>query len=347
MIQIRYDNPSKRDKLNEWYKGEIRQTLQEKQEDIVSPESGKVFQKLVAELRKLTEQDIETILLFPDVMPPPESGKRPFIDDIIDKFKDTYPCLRAYIRACNRAAARCDNEKTFQAEYPRLYQANEVIKKMFDYNSLGTKRLRELKERFGVPVCPYCNRQYIHTVEVGAKKPNLGDADHVLPKYIYQLFSLSLWNLAPSCMPCNRVFKGMKNGELLNPHLEGFDERCILEVRFHDVNALAGLDTSGTASNIDLQWTVQPEADDDSRRRMENNLSTFRLNEVYRFHREDVLVLLRKRYLTESDGYQTSLRRLHGVYLPDRSVLYGTSMNPLRFQEEPLSKMTYDVLEKN
>lgn len=53
-------------------------------------------------------------------------------------------------------------------------------------------------------VCPYCGLEYVDVLDDGRY---LGDLDHVYPKSICTLFSLSIWNLIPSCKKCNQSLK--------------------------------------------------------------------------------------------------------------------------------------------
>lgn len=69
--------------------------------------------------------------------------------------------------------------------------------------------LRELDQS----VCPYCNANFIHTVQSNnhlskASSRGMADLDHFLPKTVFPIFAISLSNLVPSCIYCNQRFKG-------------------------------------------------------------------------------------------------------------------------------------------
>ena len=200
----------------------------------------------------------------------------------------------------------------------------------------------ELAERLNIPVCPYCNRQYIQPVTIANKKRYLGDIDHILPKSVYQLFALSLWNLTPSCKVCNQLFKGSHVTQLLNPWEAGFNSDCILELKYRDVSAIAGLN-----DNMDMKWSVMPETDAEARRLIENSLRLFCLDESYSYHKKDIQTALRKRYLLESGGYRKSLRKLSRSLNWNEQMLYGVSLDKSKFQEELLAKAIYDAVLEN
>lgn len=218
---------------------------------------------------------------------------------------------------------------------------DDVIEQKFDYSFLTDEIRGTLVEKMGIPVCPYCNRQYIQPVTIDGKKRYLGDLDHILPKSFYQLFSLSLWNLTPSCKSCNQIFKKSRGARVLNPQERGFDEDCLLALEYHSVREIAGLEPP-----VRMRWEIQPSACPDDKDHIENNLRVFRLNEIYDYHRRDIQQTLRRRYLEESVGYRKSLNRV--LYIPDDpSLWYGVSLEPSKFQEEMLSKAIYDTVFHN
>lgn len=218
---------------------------------------------------------------------------------------------------------------------------DSVITQKFEYSILSGEIRGDLVKKMGVPVCPYCNRQYIQSVLVEGKNRYLGDLDHILPKSSYQLFSLSLWNLTPSCKPCNQMFKKNRGARVLNPQEQGFGDDCILVLDYHNVREITGREPPAG-----LRWEIQPFVGTDVRELMENNLKVFQLDEVYRFHLRDIQMALQRRYLTESQGYKKSVNRV--LPIPDDpSLWYGVSLDPAKFQEELLSKAIYDVITYN
>lgn len=87
-----------------------------------------------------------------------------------------------------------------------------------------------------VKVCPYCNSSFINSMKAtntkvfygfvpkGTIKPTI---DHFYPKSVYSYFTMSLYNLIPSCYNCNSLIKG--NKEFLeefsmNPYEESVDD---------------------------------------------------------------------------------------------------------------------------
>ena len=71
------------------------------------------------------------------------------------------------------------------------------------------KIYKELK----IKICPYCGRNYIEVIKLKVDKKEkevVSCLDHFLPKNMYPEYTLSLYNLIPSCNFCNSVLKGKK-----------------------------------------------------------------------------------------------------------------------------------------
>lgn len=229
-----------------------------------------------------------------------------------------------------KAAAQC------------LLDANLLVREFFDYSMMSQETRHELFRKMDVPVCPYCNRQYIHTVSLAGKKPYLGDLDHFYPQSYYPLFSLSLWNLIPVCKPCNQLFKRQYNRKLLSPQEAGFDDDCILEITAHEAAALLGYKDSFT-----LHWKISPLAPAEKADKIRQNLQLFHLDDVYQYHKPHIQRILQKRYL-HSGSYSKKLSRmLDKIPLSEEEknrLVYGTSLDKNQFHKELLGKMTYDIV---
>lgn len=223
-----------------------------------------------------------------------------------------------------------------------LAEVNGRIQEKFSYSFLDELGLRgTLVQKMNIPVCPYCNKQYIQPVTTVGQTRYLGDIDHILPRSLYPLFSLSLWNLTPCCKSCNQIFKRANTANLLNPHIRGFDSDCILTLNYQTVRELVGLEPVR-----EMRWEIRPGLSPDVREQIENNLRVFQLDASYDYHRKDIRLALQRRYLMESSAYRSFLSQFTGGMV-DPMLIYGVSLDPSRFQEELLSKAIYDALTYN
>lgn len=235
--------------------------------------------------------------------------------------------------------------RLYKAACRRLEELNEKIKKVFAYDYIPGDIRGGLVRKMDVSVCPYCNRQYIQPFDDGRSR-YLGDLDHLYLKDIYQLFSMSLWNLMPCCKPCNQIFKWTSTKKILFPTIRGFNDSCILTLDYENIEASAGRNMK-----FNLEWKIQPGQPRDIEERIRNNIEMFRLNEIYQYHKEDIKEILWKRF-NISGAYGRYLSRLltKGLVMSEEEqnrILYGTSLSEENFGKELLAKMTYDVVKHN
>ncbi len=80
---------------------------------------------------------------------------------------------------------------------------NELINRM-GYKTLRNDFYPGYFEKLQIKACVYCNCQFALTVRrVNGKKIAKFQVDHALPKAEYPCFSISFYNLYPTCGPCN------------------------------------------------------------------------------------------------------------------------------------------------
>lgn len=86
-----------------------------------------------------------------------------------------------------------------------IVQFNKLFKNLFDYDRIfsreknGDTYRKRYRNCVGSIICPYCN-----FYEIASKGLHI---DHNLPKCNFPLFSLSKFNLVPSCKMCNMDYK--------------------------------------------------------------------------------------------------------------------------------------------
>lgn len=234
--------------------------------------------------------------------------------------------------------------------------ALDLLEEIFDYKAMnesrveGTPRhqiLREIK----VPVCPYCNRQYITIYPTKSKSkrkdhPDIeettADLDHFYIKSQYPYLALSLYNFIPSCQICNSRFKGTTDFYLyphVYPYKTGFGDDAKFSTK---LDAILSGDKDSSDGVIELQVRSGEEA-------IKNSISTFMLERVYQSHTDYVQEIKRK-----SEAYNEEmigdLKKQYGDLLGDkRSImdfLYGQYLDQSQFYLRPLSKLTRDILEE-
>ncbi|GAA6765696.1 hypothetical protein AAFH68_16340 [Flavobacterium sp. CGRL1] len=238
-------------------------------------------------------------------------------------------------------------------------QFNEDVKNFYAriYSVFNYDALIESKEPWGaykltnaleVTVCPYCNRNYIHTSynEHGKTRPEL---DHFFPKSKYPFLSISLYNLIPSCHICNSNLKGAKDF-YLEPHLHPFIENKTsdfqFEVKYRDEvidDIVADLES------FDIVLTTLTE-DDQRKLSIENSCKTFLINELYNLHKDVAQELLFKSVYyneTKIDELKNMLGDHAGIddnFI--KRVIIGTYADSSSIGKRSLSKYSFDIISK-
>ncbi|PDZ39782.1 hypothetical protein CON18_13015 [Bacillus cereus] len=228
-----------------------------------------------------------------------------------------------------------------------LEDLNNKLKDIVDYDVMDSKYRHKLLSEIGIEVCPYCNRQYITKYEEKGVFKTTADLDHFFPKCIFQLLSLSLFNFVPSCQICNSRFKLAKSSEILYPYDRGFDDDSYFVVKLKKNSTIDSLTGNNTLFDLDL--TVNSQSS--HRNMIENSIELFRLKKVYQSHKDYVRELLYKKHAWSNKAYESLVNNLFlEMKLESTDInlfLYGNNLDPADFGKRPLSKITYDIINKN
>lgn len=230
------------------------------------------------------------------------------------------------------------------AYYDKIYS-------IFNYDTFisnETWNAYKLTDALGITVCPYCNRNYIHTssTEYGKTRPEL---DHFFLKSKYPFLSISLYNLIPSCHICNSNLKGTKDFYLVK-HLHPYEEDRIRDfcfaVKYHDdtIEELVA-----DISKFDIQLTPLTE-DPEILNCIENSKKTFQLNELYNFHKDVAQELLFKSVYYN----KTKIEELRTILGEDseiddnflKRVIIGNYADINNLGKRSLAKYSYDIVTK-
>lgn len=238
-------------------------------------------------------------------------------------------------------------------------QFNEDVKNFYArvYSVFNYDALIESKEPWGaykltialgVTVCPYCNRNYIHTSynEHGKTRPEL---DHFFPKSKYPFLSISIYNLIPSCHVCNSNLKGAKDfyrEPHLHPFIEGKSDDFQFEIKYRDdvIEEIVA-----DVESFDIVLTSLTD-DPDLKTSIDNSCRTFLINELYNLHKDVAQELLFKSvYYNE-----TKIKELKNILGDDsgiddnflKRVIIGTYADSSSIGKRSLSKYSFDIISK-
>lgn len=107
---------------------------------------------------------------------------------------------------------------------PRLIQTTfgQELSNALAYPRLQNKILKKFFHAVKIKTCYYCNSQYTLTFLKDDSEAVKFQIDHIFPKKKYPYFSISRYNLVPSCANCN-LNKGDKDfwiEDYCNPYIE-------------------------------------------------------------------------------------------------------------------------------
>jgi hypothetical protein len=111
-----------------------------------------------------------------------------------------------------------------------IFQQTEFGKELINtlnYEKLQSKILKKFFHRYQIKTCYYCNCNYTLTFKNEGKESVKFQIDHIFPQKKYPYFSISMYNLIPSCSNCN-LNKNDANfwiSDYCHPYLESIADR--------------------------------------------------------------------------------------------------------------------------
>lgn len=228
-------------------------------------------------------------------------------------------------------------EKHFKKARYSKESLNKIFFRIFvDYGYNKLNKLEFIKN-IDLGSCPYCNRNYIFSINKrGSVKPEI---DHFYPKSLYPYLAISYFNLIPSCPTCNGF--GAKEAKdtfyiypIHNPYtLKEIDFKfSILPINVDFYDSIKGEKYNFDNFEIELYGN-------------KTNLEVFKLEELYKQHKDIVLELLIKKtyypksYIEELKGFGFSQDEIY------RYLLCNYSKNE-DLHKRPLSKLVKDISEE-
>lgn len=186
----------------------------------------------------------------------------------------------------------------------------------------------------GIRVCPYCNRQYITPIFSNSGQIR-ADIDHFLSKSKYPYFSMSLYNLVPSCKFCNSSLKGSKEFDFndINPYEYSINDYMKFKVNpiTNEINIIKSKDYNG--------------------KKMTNYIKYFKLETLYNYHQNQAKELIEKRMIY-NDDYIEDLFKMNKEILKLknekqlRELIIGYIEDESKINDEVFLKLRRDIAEQ-
>ena len=179
-----------------------------------------------------------------------------------------------------------------------------------------------LASKIHVTVCPYCNEQYIFTIpkfkDDKIQTPIRPEFDHFSLKSSYPELALDLENLVPSCHVCNCNLKKIEEfneNTHLNPYKDDFDSILKFQVILNESWNLNYCDEN--SFEIKLVPHKNKIENKHDNKRAYNNARVFRIEDRYRFHKNEVIKILKmmKYYTSFKQKEIANILGINDVYL--------------------------------
>lgn len=243
---------------------------------------------------------------------------------------------------------------------PAIKGALEKIGEIFDYDLLSGSPRHEVLTVLYVPVCPYCNRQYITKYGKIGEEETTADLDHFFHKSLYPFLALSVYNFVPSCSICNRTFKGTVDF-YATPHLYPYAQQSNGEMKFklNDIKLLWEIERwkdDGIEGQLAVKIEPGKKVNGNRKKAVDNNKQTFHLDDIYQSHTDQVYEIMCKALAYNDrrikDLYeafeivnQKGKSKLFSSEEEVREMIFGQYLNEGELHKRPLAKMTHDLLE--
>lgn len=219
--------------------------------------------------------------------------------------------------------------------YIKNAYANFIGKKK-EYNAY------DLAKRLNVNVCPYCNRNYTYTV-ISDKELSRPEFDHFYSKDKYPILALSFFNLIPSCHLCNSTLKGTAEFSI-NTYVYPYEESLDKHAKF--LLTLLTSDFYFKEDGFDIE--LKPNCSTD--KKAQNTIDVFRLNEIYKHHKDIILELIQKAEMYNDSYIDELMKNYEGTLFKNREdllrLIFGGYITDEEIGKRPLSKLTKDILEQ-
>lgn len=237
----------------------------------------------------------------------------------INYFKRTFPNVIGNIS---------EKEKNWKRIY-RIVRKDIFEKEYDNWGKRSKYGAYFFVDKIGLKTCPYCNRNYTFIVDEDSGKLR-AELDHFHPKSIYPFLAMSFYNLIPSCSICNHTKKDKNNLNLLNPYEMQYNNFKFSFIP-QRINFLILKKEKYDFSNFEIKLSGN-----------NVNLEIFKLEELYKQHKDIVLeLLIKKAYYPKS-----YIKELKNFGFNDDEVYKYLLCNYKKDEDlhkRPLSKLIKDI----
>ncbi len=244
-----------------------------------------------------------------------------------------------------------DLEKLITLDYKGLYGLKDFIDNNKDLTELTEtqkdyfytlyKRLKkpEYIKDLDITVCPYCNRNYIFNFKKIDSLEATAQLDHFFDKSTYPYFSVTIFNLVPSCQTCNQR-KSKKTDVIYHPFSESLNDDVKFKLKlkdskfYYDKNSLK----------------IVTEVNKNKEKVVNSHIETFNIQNLYNEHKDIVLELIQKAQIYNESYIDELYQKYEGTLFKNREDVLrhitGGYIEDKDINKRPLSKLIKDISEE-
>jgi hypothetical protein len=202
-----------------------------------------------------------------------------------------------------------------------------------------------------ITVCPYCNINFFAEVSSRSdpkKQLLILEMDHYYKKSTYPWFSMSFFNLVPSCLICNQRLKG-KADVALSSHLHPYADSFHQLVKFSALPDLRFFDSN--IEKIEIEYRSTPEC-----ARTKETIRLYRLRDLYQYFIHEVehireeyrkrVMDLQREPLILGKGEQQIQLKIEESDLNDIQKWHRIPRNELEIRQFTLGKLKFDIYQE-
>lgn len=228
--------------------------------------------------------------------------------------------------------------KVFIDDNKELTKLTETEK---DYFYTLYKRLKKTEyiEDLDITVCSYCNRNYIFNFGIDDSLNATAQLDHFFDKSTYPYFSVSIFNLVPSCQTCNQR-KSTKPNVIYHPFIESLNDDVKFKLKlkdskfYYDKNSLE----------------IETEVNKNKEEVVNSHIETFNIQNLYNEHKDIVLELIQKAQIYNESYIDELYQKYEGTLFKNREDVLrhitGGYIEDKDINKRPLSKLIKDISEE-
>jgi hypothetical protein len=232
----------------------------------------------------------------------------------------------------------------------KIITLKDELETIFNYETLQKYKITHwLGEKLNIAVCPYCNVQPLHLLEIvntKGKKETVQrfQFEHFYPQKHFPFFAISFYNLVPSCANCNlrKSEKNTSTYSLIYPYQDSFHEKCAFS-----------LDIKNVIDFVSHRKSIKPKFDllvknSVFSETIENHNETFNFSDIHQEYKDVIEEIYWKKYVY-NDSRIKELESIKGLDLQPEEInrfILGNYTEEKDFLKRPLSKLTHDIAQE-